>query len=98
MGVEALCFDGNFHMKKFVLGVAALAITAGGASAADMAVKAPVYRPAPVGDLWAGFYVGANVGYSWGDWRGGSRQRGYNFQAITAPPKVGGGPGRRPAG
>jgi hypothetical protein len=41
MGVEALCLDGNFHMKKFVLGVAALAITAGGASAADMAVKAP---------------------------------------------------------
>jgi outer membrane immunogenic protein len=54
-------------MKKFVFSVAALAITAGGASAADMAVKAPVYRPAPIVDPWAGFYVGANVGYSWGD-------------------------------
>jgi len=90
MGVEALCPDGNFHMKKFVLGVAALAITAGGASAADMAVKAPVYRPAPVVDLWAGFYVGANVGYSWGDWRADSSQRVYDFEQFTARPKVDG--------
>ena len=90
MGVEVLCPDGNFHMKKFVLGVAALAITAGGASAADMAVKAPVYRPAPVVDLWAGFYVGANVGYSWGDWRADSSQRVYDFEQFTARPKVDG--------
>jgi len=52
-------------MKKFVLGVAALAITAGGASAADMAVKAP---PPPVVQptcVWCGFYIGLNAGGSW---------------------------------
>jgi len=76
-------------MNKFVLSVAALAITAGGASAADMAVKAPVYRP-PVVDPWAGFYVGANVGYSWGDWRADSSQTIYNFEQFTARPKVDG--------
>src|SRR5438105_13218486 len=90
MGVEALCLDGNFHMKKFVLGVAALAITAGGASAADMAVKAPVYRRAPVVDLWAGLYVGANVGYSWGDWGADSSRGVYEFEQFTARRKVGG--------
>ena len=38
------------------------------ASAADMPVKAPVYKapPAVVYDPWTGFYIGANVGYSWG--------------------------------
>src|SRR6266481_5788257 len=77
-------------MKKFVLSVAALAITAAGASAADMAVKAPVYRPAPIVDPWVGFYVGANVGYSWGDWRADSNQRVYNFEQFTARPKVDG--------
>ena len=36
----------------------------GAASAADMAVKAPVYKALPVVDPWVGFYVGANVGGS----------------------------------
>jgi hypothetical protein len=40
----------------------------GAASAADMAVKAPVYKAPPVVDPWVGFYVGANVGGSWGNW------------------------------
>src|SRR4029453_6665308 len=35
------------------------------ASAADMPAKAPIIAPvAPVS--WTGFYVGGNVGYSWG--------------------------------
>jgi outer membrane immunogenic protein len=52
-------------MKKIAFAVCALAISAVGASAADMAVKA---RPIAV-DLsynWSGWYVGGNVGYAWG--------------------------------
>src|SRR5690348_6790762 len=42
---------------------------AGTASAADLkpAYKAPP-APPPVVDMWTGFYVGANGGYSWGPW------------------------------
>jgi outer membrane immunogenic protein len=39
------------------------------AAAADLAVKAPVYKaPPPIVAVynWTGFYIGANVGYSWG--------------------------------
>ncbi len=63
-------------MKKLLLGSIALVALSSGSSApaADMAVKAPVYkaRPPVYGYSWTGFYVGANVGYSWGrssnDW------------------------------
>jgi outer membrane immunogenic protein len=39
------------------------------ASAADMPIKAPVYKaPAPAAVYtWTGFYVGANAGYGWQD-------------------------------
>jgi outer membrane immunogenic protein len=47
--------------------VAALALVAAGpAAAADMPVKAPVYKAAPANVAvynWTGFYVGGNVGY-----------------------------------
>jgi outer membrane immunogenic protein len=36
------------------------------ASAADLPVKAPPMVAAPVPFSWTGFYVGGNVGYSWG--------------------------------
>jgi outer membrane immunogenic protein len=42
-----------------VLGVSA-------ASAADLAVKAPIAPVATSAYSWAGFYIGGNVGYSWG--------------------------------
>ena len=55
-------------MKKLALAISVLAISAVGASAADMA-PAPVYTkaplPPPVLD-WTGWYIGANAGYSWG--------------------------------
>jgi outer membrane immunogenic protein len=57
-------------MKKIVLAVAALAIGTVSASAADMAArpytKAPVAAPIAVYN-WTGFYLGAQVGYAWGD-------------------------------
>lgn len=46
---------------KLTLAVMALAMTMGGAMAADMPIKAPPMAPVPV-PSWAGFYVGANGG------------------------------------
>lgn len=58
-------------MKKYLLSsVAALGlVAAGAAAAADLPsrkgpVAAPVYYPPAF--TWTGFYVGANVGYAWG--------------------------------
>jgi len=57
-------------MKKLLLVSAALAalIAASPATAADLSAKAPVFK-APIMEPpynWTGFYVGGNVGYSWG--------------------------------
>jgi outer membrane immunogenic protein len=56
-------------MKRFSIGIAAVtSLLATGAWAADLPArtytKAPVYVE-PVYD-WTGFYIGGNVGYSWG--------------------------------
>jgi len=65
-------------MKKLFVAGAMLASFAAiqSASAADMALKAP--PPAPVYS-WTGFYIGANVGYSWG--KGNSDYYDPNFGA-----------------
>jgi len=54
--------------RLLVAGIAAAALSGAPALAADMPVKAPVYKaaPAPMFD-WAGFYVGGNAGYGWRD-------------------------------
>ena len=58
-------------MKRLLIGIAAAAsLFATGALAADLPAKAPVYTKAPayvepIYD-WTGFYIGGNVGYSWG--------------------------------
>ena len=58
-------------MKKLIIAGAALMSLAGPLFAADMPVKA---RPVVVVDPgWEGFYIGGNVGYSWG--RAGTDQR-----------------------
>jgi outer membrane immunogenic protein len=52
------------------LGLLALIVAGGGAAgAADLAVKAPVYKAPPPVILsdWAGFYIGVNGGYGWSD-------------------------------
>ena len=56
-------------MRKLLLTTAAFSLLAVPAIAADMA-PAPVYKaPVPVAIAynWTGWYVGANVGYGWGD-------------------------------
>jgi outer membrane immunogenic protein len=53
-------------VKKLLLAVSALALSAASASAADLAarpyVKAP---PLPMVYDWSGFYIGVNGGYGW---------------------------------
>src|SRR4051794_32158080 len=56
-------------IKNLMLAGLAFGALAGAAPAiaADLPVRAPVMAPV-VTDAWTGFYAGANVGYSWGDW------------------------------
>ena len=57
-------------MTKLLLGTFALAaLIAGPAVAADMPVRAPIYKAAPALAAvynWTGFYVGVNAGGAWG--------------------------------
>jgi outer membrane immunogenic protein len=58
-------------MKKRYTGFLAFALTGvaamAPANAADLAVKAPVYKAPPmVYPSWAGFYIGGHVGGAWG--------------------------------
>jgi len=61
-------------MKRLLIGISAAAsLIATGALAADLPAKAPIYTKAPVyvdpGFDWTGFYIGGNIGYSWGQSR-----------------------------
>ena len=56
-------------MKKFLLAGFALTALSGPVLAADLPARAPVYKaPPPAVEVWSwsGFYIGANIGYSWG--------------------------------
>jgi len=53
-------------MKKLATAIAAVALIATPALAADMAVKAPPPVPAPATVSWTGWYAGLNFGVSWG--------------------------------
>jgi outer membrane immunogenic protein len=78
--------------KKLVLrSVALTAMIAGPAMAADMPVKAPpkAVAPAPAYS-WTGFYVGGNVGYSWGRPDGDTTLTGFGL--LTLGPVVVAGP------
>jgi outer membrane immunogenic protein len=52
-------------MKKLATGIAAAALIGTPALAADMAIKGPPPAPAPIHN-WTGWYVGGNVGASFG--------------------------------
>jgi outer membrane immunogenic protein len=75
-------------MKKLALAVSVLAISAVGASAADLAsvyTKAPPIEVAPA-CVWCGWYVGGNVGYA------GSESTSVNSSAVvTTPGNIGQG-------
>lgn len=53
-------------MTRLLITACVVAMSAGAASAADM--RMPLKAPPPVAAVynWTGFYVGGNVGYSWG--------------------------------
>ena len=74
-------------MKKIVsAGIGLLALT-GMATAADLPVKAPVYKAPPVFVdpwTWTGGYVGVNAGYSWGK----SKTDVSYFNSVTGLPIV----------
>ena len=56
------------RMHCAVLNVVAVLGFVSVASAADLPVKAPVYKaPVAVAPSWTGFYIGANVGGGWGN-------------------------------
>jgi len=85
-------------MKKILTTIVPLIAFAAAApaSAADMPLKAP--PPVPVVWSWAGAYIGANVGYSWGPWDSTSTF-GANFpQGSVADPQVNGWLGGAQAG
>jgi len=56
-------------MKRLAVGIAAMAsMVATSAVAADLPAKVYTKAPPPVVEVynWTGFYIGGNVGYSWG--------------------------------
>jgi outer membrane immunogenic protein len=58
-----------YRNKLAILASTALTMSLGLAQAADMPLKAPVYKApnAVPYDPWTGFYLGGNLGYSWGN-------------------------------
>src|SRR5712692_3442762 len=55
-------------MKKLLAAsIAAAAFCSAPAIAADMPVKAPIYKAVTPPFDWTGFYAGGQVGYAWGD-------------------------------
>lgn len=69
-GEVLLCLqiDGGFPMKMKVLAAALLLGSSSLAIAADAVVYEPVaFEEIPVGFNWTGAYIGAQVGYAWGD-------------------------------
>jgi outer membrane immunogenic protein len=72
-------------MSKALLGIAALIMTAGSASAADMAVKARPMAAAPIVYSWTGFYIGANVGAGFNDTSYNTTPTGFFTTPAFAP-------------
>jgi outer membrane immunogenic protein len=83
-------------IRHLIASLTTTALSAGliaAASAADLdrPAPAPVYTKAPPPPpTWTGFYVGGNVGYSWGPWDASSNQKVFNFESTTTTPKVNG--------
>jgi outer membrane immunogenic protein len=52
-------------------------------------MRMPVYKAPPM-DPWSGVYAGINIGQSFGAWDASSNQRIFNFESMTASPKLNG--------
>jgi outer membrane immunogenic protein len=56
-------------MRRILLAAIAAAGISVSAQAADMPIKGPVYKAAPVVYNWTGAYIGASGGFAWGSTR-----------------------------
>jgi outer membrane immunogenic protein len=78
-------------MKKLATAIAAIALMGTPAFAADLARKMPVKAspaaPPPIYN-WTGFYVGGNIGYSWGKASGDVSDPNLAALAVFATPVV----------
>jgi len=70
-------------MRKLAIALCSVMAMSASASAADLPVKAPRQVAAPAFS-WTGFYIGANVGYAWGDTTGTAFTPPGNFE-ISGP-------------
>lgn len=74
-------------MKNFLLGCAAVVVTAGAAFATDLPARAPspIYKAVPLTtpSTWQGIYFGVHGGYGWGD------HESLAVTSITAKPTGG---------
>jgi outer membrane immunogenic protein len=74
-------------MKKLFPSVIALAALAvGPAIAADMPVKAPLYKAPVVLFSWTGCYIGGNAGWKWGRFRESADTAPFTVPNFVAPP------------
>jgi outer membrane immunogenic protein len=77
-------------VKNLLLAVSVIALTSSAALAADLA-PAPVEPVAPVyvPYSWTGFYVGAQIGYTWGDstFDGAGSPAGTPYLSTSVDPK-----------
>jgi outer membrane immunogenic protein len=87
--------SGNVMRTIFLAATVILPLLAGGpAQAADVAAKAPIYRPQPpVPYSWTGIYFGGHLGAGWNtnEWRGLDFQNlAFRFGSGTASGFLGG--------
>jgi hypothetical protein len=91
-GVRSPLGEVGWKMRKVLLSSAVLvALIATPAMAADLPVRAPVYRAPPVTLYdWTGFYIGGHGGWAWTqkDWRDGLS--GVELVSYTADRSIGG--------
>lgn len=77
------------HILRGTLAALALGAPISVAMAADLPVKALPMQPVAIAYNWTGFYIGGNVGYSWGrdpyDVAGASTVRTRQFRAFGLP-------------
>jgi outer membrane immunogenic protein len=82
-------------MKKLIIAsLACVALTAGPASAADLPLKAPVYKAPPMMAplvTWTGCYFGGTAGGAWADTNSSDARFGTNFGSENDSGFTGGG-------